>query len=181
LNLRLHAVEPRSAANGPGFRLVIWFQGCSLDCPGCFNPETHDPDGGFTESVPDLLKKVSGTEGVTVTGGEPFEQPEGLLALVRGVRQTTRLSTLVFSGLTLGRIRRLPLGPAILGHVDVLVDGRYSLRRHLATGLRGSTNQRVHLLNGRYTMEEIESTPMGEVLVAPDGRITVTGVDPPRR
>jgi anaerobic ribonucleoside-triphosphate reductase activating protein len=181
LILRLHAVEPRSAANGPGTRFVIWFQGCTIGCPGCFNPETHDPHGGFTASVPELLEKMAGVEGVTVTGGEPFEQAEGLLALVRGVREGTRLSILVFSGLTLEEIRRRPLGPSILNHVDVLVDGRYAGRHRLSTGLRGSDNQQVNLLTDRYSVEQIESTPVGEVLVATNGRITLTGVDPPRR
>lgn len=197
MNLRLHAVEPRSTANGPGRRFVVWFQGCTLDCPGCFNPGTHDPNGGFSEPVQDLLKKVSGNwgqtpigvrpqfpdtffvEGVTVTGGEPFEQPGGLLELVRGIRETTSLSVLVFSGLTHEEIRRLPLGPAILEHVDVLVAGRYVASLHLGEGLRGSANQRLHLLTDRYTESEIESTAPTEILIGPDGTLRFTGIDPP--
>ena len=42
MTLRLHAFLPRSRANGPGWRSVVWVQGCSLGCPGCFNPQTHD-------------------------------------------------------------------------------------------------------------------------------------------
>ncbi|HEX8107935.1 MAG TPA: 4Fe-4S cluster-binding domain-containing protein, partial [Kofleriaceae bacterium] len=46
IEVRIHAFEPRSRANGPGARFVVWFQGCTLGCPGCFNPTTHDPDPG---------------------------------------------------------------------------------------------------------------------------------------
>ncbi|MCU0780030.1 MAG: radical SAM protein [Akkermansiaceae bacterium] len=45
MTLRLHAFLPRSRANGPGWRSVVWVQGCSLGCPGCFNPQTHDWEG----------------------------------------------------------------------------------------------------------------------------------------
>ncbi len=180
--IQLHAVIDRSRANGPGQRLAIWFQGCSLGCAGCFNPATH-PVGGETIDAADLIDRAlaqgDAIEGVTISGGEPFEQPDGLLALARGLRRRApRLSILVFSGFTRQEIERKPPGPDILAAIDVLVDGRFLERRLLGRGLRGSDNQRVHLLTGRYTLDQIEATPTGEVVIDPDGTARVTGVAP---
>lgn len=174
---------PRTRANGPGTRFAIWFQGCSLACPGCFNPATHPDAAREVVPVDDLVDRIAGEadaiEGVTVSGGEPFEQPEALAALVGGLRRRAPgLSILVFSGFTRAEIERRPHGPAILAAIDVLVDGRFVERRLRGRGLRGSDNQVIHLLGGRYRMEEIEATPVGEVVIGPDGSACVTGVAP---
>jgi anaerobic ribonucleoside-triphosphate reductase activating protein len=181
--IHLHAVLPRTRANGPGVRAALWFQGCSLGCAGCFNPATHavDAEGGtpVDGAVDRILAEEHAIEGVTISGGEPFEQPAGLLALVGELRRRApRLSILVFSGFTRAEIDRQPLGPAILAGIDVLVDGRFVERRLLGRGLRGSSNQRVHLLTDRYTEAEVEATPVGEIVIGPDGSATVTGVAP---
>jgi anaerobic ribonucleoside-triphosphate reductase activating protein len=173
--LRVHAVEPRSRANGPGSRFVIWVQGCTLACPGCFNPGTH-PGGGQEIDVEILVRDIEAAmvDGVTISGGEPFEQPEALLALVSGLD----CSIIVFSGFARAEIEKQPLGPAILQRIDVLVDGRYVDRRRLARGLRGSANQVVHLLSARHRREEIDATPVAEVTIGPDGEVRMSGVDP---
>ena len=177
-SLRVHAIEPRSRANGPGTRTVIWVQGCTLGCPGCFNPATWPAAGGQELEIAAIVDAVraAGSEGVTVSGGEPFEQPQALLALVTALAGT---SIIVFSGFTRGEIERQPLGPAVLERIDVLVDGRYVDKRRVASGLRGSANQVVHLLTPRHRMADIESTPVGEVVIGPDGEVRVSGVDPP--
>lgn len=176
--LRVHAIEPRSRANGPGTRTVVWVQGCTLGCTGCFNPTTWPAAGGQEMEVESIARQVlaAAADGVTVSGGEPFEQPEALLALVTALAGT---SIIVFSGFTRGEIERQPLGPAILARIDVLVDGRYVEKRRIARGLRGSSNQVVHLLTSRHRMADVESTPVGEVVIGPDGEVRVSGVDPP--
>ena len=60
----------------------------------------------------------------------------------------------------------------------MLIDGRYVASERLATGLRGSANQRIHLLTERYTLAEVEATPVAEIRIAPDGSVVLTGVDP---
>jgi anaerobic ribonucleoside-triphosphate reductase activating protein len=181
--LRIHAVEPRSTANGPGTRFVIWFQGCGLRCPGCFNPLTHSHTGGEPVDVDALLQRIEAQQekldGVSISGGEPFEQPQALLALAAGLRERTDLSLLVFSGLTLDQIGRRSLGPQILRHIDVLIDGPYVERFGPAVGLRGSANQRVHLLSDRYCPIDLESDSSAELVIDPHGRTSITGVDPP--
>jgi anaerobic ribonucleoside-triphosphate reductase activating protein len=163
---------------------VIWFQGCGLGCPGCFNPATHPHAGGFRVGVGELLRRIGQRgdeiEGVTVSGGEPFEQGRGLLALVRGLRSTTGLGVLVFSGLTIEEIRNRPLGEEVLERIDALVAGRFVARLAPGRGLRGSSNQRVHLLSERYRAGELDRAVSAEILIDPAGRISVTGIDPPR-
>lgn len=178
MRLRVHAIEPRSRANGPGTRTVVWVQGCTLGCAGCFNPTTWPAAGGQEMEVESIERQVraAAADGVTVSGGEPFEQPEALLALVTALAGT---SIIVFSGFTRGEIERQPLGPAILARIDVLVDGRYVEKRRIARGLRGSSNQVVHLLTPRHRMADVDATPVGEVVIGPDGEVRVSGVDPP--
>ena len=97
--------------NGPGRRAVLWVQGCSLACPGCFNPETHAIEGGQSIAVAeffDLIDSQAGEiEGLTVSGGEPLQQLEALTQLLRLVREHTELSVLLFTGLRLEEILRL--------------------------------------------------------------------------
>ena len=185
--VRIHSWIPASRANGPGTRAVVWFQGCSLGCPGCFNPETHDPSLGTeidtAALAADLLRAMEGRDrtrakGVSFSGGEPMQQPEALLDLIERL-DAEDVGLLLFSGYTLAEIERQPFGPAILARLDVLIAGRYRARRHLGAGLLGSTNQTVHLLSGRHTHAEISAVPPAEIIIGPDGTITVTGISPP--
>jgi anaerobic ribonucleoside-triphosphate reductase activating protein len=101
MKFRLHALEPFSRANGPGLRAVVWFQGCTLGCPGCFNLATHDSQAGRhadTESLAaEILALGTRIEGISISGGEPFQQPEALLDLLSRLTNS-HLSRLVFSG-----------------------------------------------------------------------------------
>jgi anaerobic ribonucleoside-triphosphate reductase activating protein len=156
----------------------VWFQGCTLGCPGCFNPSTHG-DGAVSDvgDVISQLRAARKIEGLTLSGGEPLQQPEAALALLDAAR-ALGLSTLAFSGYTLDEIRALPLGDAVLARLDVVIDGRYVAGERLATGLRGSANQRIQLLTSRYTLAEVEATPVAEIRIAKTGEVVLTGVNP---
>src|SRR5437867_3434145 len=101
--LRVHAFQPYSAANGPGLRAVLWVQGCTLGCPGCFNPDTH-PRPGQVWTVDETYERIvalaGDIEGVTISGGEPLQQRRPILTLLHRIRTETSLSTLVFTGYT---------------------------------------------------------------------------------
>lgn len=179
--LALHAIERRSRANGPGVRTVVWFQGCDLGCPGCFNPGTHDRAPVLTVRAAALAEQIAaepGIDGLTISGGEPLQQPAGLLALLRAVRARRDLSILMFSGYRRAEIEAQPLGPAVLAELDVLVDGRYVAPLALGRGLRGSANQQVRLLTARHREADVAGTPIAEIRIGPDGQIVATGVDP---
>jgi len=173
--LRVHATESRSRANGPGSRFVVWVQGCTLGCPGCFNPATHA--GGREVEVAALVDNIGDVDGLTVSGGEPLQQAAAVAELLARAR-SLGLSTLVFSGYTLDEIRALPDGPAVLASLDVLIDGRYVAGERLGAGLRGSTNQRIQLLTPRYTLADVEATPVAEARITPTGDVVLTGVNP---
>ncbi len=178
--MRIHAVEERSRANGPGARFVVWMQGCTLGCPGCFNPATYDAGGGRDASVAELAARLASTrdiEGLSLSGGEPLQQAAATAELLDAAR-ALGLSTLAFSGYTLAEIRALPGGPEVLARLDVLIDGRYVAGQRLATGLRGSANQRIHLLTDRYTREQVDATPVAEIRIDRRGDAILTGVDP---
>jgi len=181
MRIRLHAFEPASRANGPGLRAVVWFQGCTLNCFGCFNPATHELRGGYetdTERLAaEILTQADQIEGISVSGGEPFQQPEALQDLLARLAGTS-LSRLVFSGLTLDEIQALPGGPAILRQSDVLIAGRYVASKHAGHRLLGSANQQIHLLSTRYTRADLAAVPPRELILHRDGTVTVSGFSP---
>jgi anaerobic ribonucleoside-triphosphate reductase activating protein len=182
MQARVHAFEARSRANGPGSRFVVWFQGCTLGCPGCFNPATHAAGGATTEldELIGALTRVHGAghiEGLSLSGGEPLQQPAAARALLDAARGLG-LSTLAFSGYTIDEIRALPGGPEVLDRLDVLIDGRYVAADRLASGLRGSANQRIQLLTARYSRADVETTPVAEIRIGPTGEVILTGVNP---
>ena len=178
--VNVHAELARSRANGPGERYCVWVQGCPLACPGCFNPETHDPAEHRLVPVPTLAARIVAAaptlDGLTVSGGEPFAQAPALATLLGAVRRATGLSILVFTGYTLREIRADPTRARVLPHVDVLVAGRYVARQDRGRALLGSANQRIHLLTPRHSLEEVQATPELELHVARDGRVLASGV-----
>lgn len=180
--LRIHALIPSSYANGPGERAVIWVQGCSLACAHCFNPETHATDAGTRMSVDDVLSFLSDlpatTDGLTVTGGEPLQQPGPLSRMLQRVRAETKLSIILLTGFTWEEIQRFPECSTVLNCLDVLIAGRYDHFRRLAAGLRGSSNKSVHFLTNRYSDADLAAVPRAEIVVGKDGELTFTGIDP---
>ena len=177
MRLNLARTLPRSAANGPGERFVLWVQGCPLACPGCWNTDTWSFARRDVRSVDDLLAEIlveRDLEGVTFTGGEPFAQARALAALARGVRATGR-SIVVFTGYALDELTR-PDQRALLAEADVLVSGRYvAALRAPGLGLRGSSNQAVHFLTDRYGPGDLRDAPELEIHLLPDGSARLTG------
>jgi anaerobic ribonucleoside-triphosphate reductase activating protein len=114
---------------------------------------------------------------LSLSGGEPLQQAPAIVPLLDRAR-ALGMSTLAFSGYTRDEITHLPHGPDVLARLDVLIDGRYVAGERLATGLRGSANQRIHLLTDRYTLADVEATPTGEIRISPIGEAVLTGVDP---
>lgn len=182
LQINLHALVEGSQANGPGLRMVLWLQGCTLGCPGCFNPQTHPVQGGTQAAVSELFARIqaaaSGIDGLTISGGEPLQQIGPLTALLQKVRQETNLSVVVFTGFEEDELPRIPGIEQLLACVDVLVAGRYSASQRLARSLLGSANKRLVFLTSRYQPDDFTGLPEAEVFIGLDGEMTFTGIDP---
>lgn len=174
--IRVHAILDSSRANGPGLRTVVFVQGCSLRCTGCFNPETHSLAGGSLRCVPGLAKELASTasEGLTVSGGEPTDQIAPLVELLGLYRQLCGRTVLLYSGRDYEEIMRLRDGPALLRLTDAAVLGRYRGDQPEDSHMWGSSNQTLYLLSGRLQMSDF-SDRNTEILIGPDGSCTVTG------
>jgi anaerobic ribonucleoside-triphosphate reductase activating protein len=184
--IRIAAVLDVTEAEGPGTRFAVWVQGCSLRCPGCCNPHMFDAGAG-TPILPDaLLARLDGVrdrvEGVTLLGGEPFEQAAALLPFARGVRERG-LSVVAFTGHRLDDLRadRPPGSRDLLAWVDLLVDGPFveSLPER-DRRWSGSANQHFRFLTGRYSPGVETIAPGGpertvELRLTPDGRLHRSG------
>jgi anaerobic ribonucleoside-triphosphate reductase activating protein len=184
--IRVASIVEVTEAEGPGSRFAVWVQGCAIRCPGCCNPDMLDHLGGSLVEAEHLLARLDRVrgrvEGITLLGGEPFEQAEFLVPLARGAR-ARGLTVVAFTGHLLEDLQldRPPGSRALLAEVDLLVDGPY--REHLPETLRrwaGSANQRFHFLTGRIPagVEEIRPGEMErtvELRIGADGRMERSG------
>lgn len=152
--MRIYGLAQDSIVDGPGLRFVCFVQGCPHHCHGCHNPGSHDPAGGTEMRVGDVIERMLSnplTDGLTLSGGEPFEQAEDCVVIARAAHDHG-LNVWCYTGYTYEHLLRHGTGDqiALLAEVDVLVDGRYEEnKRSLSLEWRGSSNQRVIDLNRR--------------------------------
>lgn len=148
--LRVASLYHSSVVDGPGRRSVCQVQGCTLNCQGCALGSTHPMDSGVVlavETVVAMLLDPAGEprDGISITGGEPFAQPVGLLALLQRL-EVHNIHLVVYTGYTLEALARQPEPeiPEALALIDLLIDGPFVARlTHGAGEWRGSRNQRV--------------------------------------
>jgi anaerobic ribonucleoside-triphosphate reductase activating protein len=150
IRYNIATINTCTRAEGPYERLAIWFQGCTLNCPGCCNPELKPLEVRHLVSLPELLSIIknahakNGIEGVTLLGGEPTIQ-HNLKELCKSI-QGLGLGVILFTGFAIET-----LDHNLLESVDLVIDGPYdSKRKDEERRLIGSTNQRIHLLSKRY-------------------------------
>lgn len=172
--LRLRWLSYPVTALGPGRRAVLWVAGCPLRCPGCITQELQDPGSGRAVPVSRVRSRVleiaRGLDGITLTGGEPFEQAAALRQLLDGLAAARpEWNVLVYSGYPLSRLRRRGTAArSLLAHSDILVAGPYLASHPPTHPLAGSGNQSVHYLSerGRDLRGRCERLPMGQVNLA---------------
>lgn len=180
MQLRIAQTVPDTEAEGPGKRFALWVQGCTLRCPGCCNPEMFAPDkGGQWVDTAEFAKTIlatPGIEGISVLGGEPFQQPQALAELCALVR-AAGLTVMIYSGYTLQELRAQETSAPLLATTDLLVDGRYDQTKPEKTRRWiGSSNQVMHFLSNRYTATDPRfSTPNTIELRFVNGQLTING------
>lgn len=148
MRISLSGVTGDSIVDGPGLRLTIFTQGCLHHCPGCHNPQTHDPEGGSWADTEDILAAAAENpllDGITLSGGDPFLQPVPCLALAEGAHKIG-LNVWTYTGYTWEALLEENDAEklALLKETDVLVDGPFLLaERSLELRFCGSRNQRL--------------------------------------
>ena len=142
-------------ALGPGTRAGLWFQGCTLRCRGCVTPESWSFDPKSSVPVPDVIEELRAffrteppPDGLTISGGEPFDQPDALFAILRAARELGVRDVLAYSGYRAeALLESYPELPLLLG---ALVDGPFELGNRTDSVWKGSMNQRLVLFNGEF-------------------------------
>lgn len=148
--IKIFGLQNDSIVDGPGIRYAVFTQGCPHHCPGCHNPDSHSPEGGEQKDTSEILTAIRKNpllDGVTFSGGEPFEQPEPLAEIAREAHHIG-LNVFTYTGYTFeellqGKEKRRGW-EALMRETDYLVDGRFDLeQRSIALQFKGSANQRI--------------------------------------
>jgi anaerobic ribonucleoside-triphosphate reductase activating protein len=169
---------------GPGRRLGIWLQGCSIRCPGCISVDTWSTSEGLTttDSVIEALRGwVPYVEGITISGGEPFDQPDALSILLKDLRGLTSVDVLVYSGYPLSALTDwLQKNPDL---IDALITEPYDATAEQTLPIRGSDNQRLHFVSklGRDRFSPFEGPLRStdrrlDVMFDHDGTVWLAGI-----
>ncbi len=152
--MQIYGVVTDSIVDGPGFRTAVFTQGCPHHCPGCHNPESHDPNGGTEWTLNAVEARFTGNpllDGITLSGGEPFLQAAACAELARRAHEKG-LNVWTFTGYLYEDLLQMaqvdPAVEALLSQTDVLVDGPFLLaERSLELLYKGSKNQRTIDMN----------------------------------
>lgn len=156
--IRIAGIIRESIVDGSGIRMVVFAQGCRHKCPGCHNPETHSFDGGTLVTVDAIIEQAKRNpllDGITFSGGEPFEQAEAFAVLAREAKKLN-LDIMTYTGYTYEYLVENAVKHRgwhdLLEESDILVDGRFEMdKRNLLLRFRGSENQRIIDLNKTRT------------------------------
>lgn len=147
--IKISGIVKESIVDGPGIRLVIFSQGCKHNCKGCHNPQTHSFENGQIINIEDILEMIKKNpllDGVTFSGGDPFEQSESFAKLGKEVKKLG-LNIITYTGYTYEQIVESIDKKAwkdLLYVTDVLIDGPFEInKRSLELKFRGSSNQRI--------------------------------------
>lgn len=184
MKLSLSRVHFPVTTLGPGRRLGIWVQGCSIRCPGCISSDTwakKSPDIDVTELLDRIRPWLHECDGITISGGEPFEQPEALEQLLHAIRQLSGANILAFSGLPLEKLASLDIVKR--GLVDCLVSDPFDVSLGQTKYLRGSDNQRMTCLTdlglevfGDLDRYATDADRRLDVMFDADGQVWLAGI-----
>ncbi len=150
MKLRLFGTANDSIVDGPGLRYTVFVQGCTHNCKGCHNPESHDINGGYEKDIEEIFAEICANpllDGVTFSGGEPFLQAKALYEL--GIKIKSKgLNLYVYTGFTFEQLlcgaNSENYWSKLLGICDFLIDGRFEEdKKHYKLLFKGSDNQRI--------------------------------------
>ena len=171
-------IEEQSYIYGPACRFVIWTQGCSIRCKDCWNKEMWSFKVKNEISTKKLFKKIISEktyiEGITILGGEPFDQYEELLNLIKQIRQTD-LSIILYTGYSFNELKDKNK-TEILNLIDIIITDRYDKNYRTENGgLIGSSNQEIMFLTKKYTKNDLPKNNEIEISINEIGQINMYG------
>jgi anaerobic ribonucleoside-triphosphate reductase activating protein len=175
--INIHSLIKNSRVNGPGDRFVIWTQGCRKMCKNCYNPETWSHYKNNLITIEEIINQIkdSSATGVTISGGDPFEQPREIFSLLENISLLDlKDGVIVFTGYTIEEIKTIPQLESCLKYIDLLIDGKYFEDLRISSGLAGSSNQQFHFLTDKISREEVLIDQEVEIHFS-SGLIQITG------
>ncbi|WP_369311471.1 4Fe-4S single cluster domain-containing protein [Providencia rettgeri] len=184
MNIRVSRLHFPITTLGPGKRVGIWFQGCSLRCKGCLSPDTwHEKESYFTvaQLIEHIQQWLPFADGITISGGEPFEQPDALYTLIREIKQQFHGDILVYSGYEWEAIKACV--ERMTPYIDALISEPFKVELPQTLVLRGSDNQQLHLFTplGKEVFKQYQRTRTPEdkkldLAFDEHGRLFIAGI-----
>ncbi|UYM15897.1 4Fe-4S single cluster domain-containing protein [Endozoicomonas euniceicola] len=176
--LNIAHIQPSSQIYGPGDRFVIWLQGCTLACKGCWNTAMWPHKANQLIEREELIKEIIAERdiaGITLLGGEPLQQTNNLYWLLESLSESS-LDVMLYTGYELTELASMPVAQQVLAHVDILVAGRYREElRNPSLLWRGSTNQKIHFLSPKYDRTIIKECNQVEIHIDEFGGLVELG------
>lgn len=161
-SIRIAGIVSESIVDGPGIRYTIFTQGCKHNCEGCHNPHTHSFEGGYRVNIEQIISEIMENpllDGVTLSGGDPFEQAKELAELAHCLREKG-YNIMTYTGYTyeylIKNSSEINGWNELLLNTDILVDGRFELsKKNLKLKFRGSENQRMINMKSTKQMNKV--------------------------
>ena len=178
MKVNVYKILRQTKVEGPKTRYCIWFQGCSRRCKGCWAKATWDSNSGTKYEIDDIIDDISKTpniDGVTILGGEPFEQSEALEYLCKKIQQMN-LSVVCFTGNKIDNLKEKY--NSILENIDLLIDGEFiEEEKDYSRPWVGSKNQNYHFLSNKFNKKILDEYKNKiEVNIQKNGTIFINGM-----
>lgn len=172
-------LESHSHIYGPGTRFVVWLQGCSLACSGCWNQDMWSFADNRLMHREELLLDIIHTkdiDGITILGGEPLQQSENTVWLLSKIREMTDKTCILYTGYTDTELRTMRVYEILDTVCDILIVGRYEKKnRSVFLQWRGSTNQKVMYTSNSRIEERPKLLNEVELIIDSAGGMTALG------
>lgn len=167
---------------GPGKRFGIWTSGCKRRCKGCMSEDSRSFDVSRNRTINSIIGEIKNIikkdniDGVTISGGEPFEQSD-LEELIDNIKKMGIDDILVYTG---NLIENLSDYSSIISKISVLIDGEYKEELNDNMPLRGSANQRIFILNDDVKAKYLEylKNPRSFDLYVNNSKVMIIGILP---
>lgn len=172
-------IEPECHIYGPGKRLVVWLQGCSLACEGCWNQDMwsfRERNLLHRQALLEMILASPVIEGITLLGGEPLQQAANTLWLLRQLRESSTLTVILYSGFTLAEVHAMGMLNSIDQMVDLFISGRYQkAQRTTFHQWIGSTNQEFYYPESSRITARSARVNEVEIIISEHGDVRMLG------